>query len=126
MIRRNVFKAAAILFAGLGAHQVFEMSTATAANATESGPVLAVISHTVKDYSAWLPAYDSAEPLRAQAGVTQAEVFRDPTNPNKLTIIHRFKTVAAANSFLADPALKAVMVKGGVIGAPVSIVAVKP
>ena len=126
MIRRNVFKVAALLVAGMAAFQGFEMSSATAANSVESGPVLAVITHTVKDYAAWLPVYDGAESLRAKAGVTGAEVFRDPADPNKLTIIHRFKTVAAANAFLADPGLKAAMAKGGVIGAPTSIVAIKP
>jgi quinol monooxygenase YgiN len=126
MNRRSVFKVAALLFAGITAHQVFETSAARAANAVESGPVLAIISHTVKEYAAWLPVYEDAESLRTKAGVTGAEVFRDPGDPNKLTIIHRFKSVAAANAFLADPALKAAMAKGGVIGAPVSIIAVKP
>ena len=126
MIRRNVFKIATLLFASIAAFQVFETRSATAANAVESGPVLAVISHTVKDYAVWLPVYASAESLRAKAGVTGAEVFRDPSDPNKLTIIHRFKTVSAATAFLADPALKAAMAKGGVVGAPTTIVAIKP
>jgi hypothetical protein len=125
MIRRNTFSAA-LLLAGIAVFQGLDVSAATATTTTESGPVLAVISHTVKDYAAWLPAYDSAEPLRVKAGVSGAEVFRDPVDPNKLTIIHRFRTVAAANTFLADPALKAVMVKGGVVGAPVMLVAIKP
>jgi quinol monooxygenase YgiN len=126
MIRRNVFKIAALLLAGIASFEGFQMSTAAAANAADAGPVLAVITHTVKDYAAWLPIYDAAESLRAKAGVTGAEVFRDPVDPNKLTIIHRFKTVAAATAFLADPALKAAMAKGGVIGAPASIIAIKP
>jgi quinol monooxygenase YgiN len=126
MIRRNVFKVAALLFASIAAFQVSGMTSASAADAVESGPVLAVISHTVKDYAAWLPVYHAADSLRAKAGVTGAEVFRDPGDPNKLTIIHRFKTVAAANAFLADPALKAAMAKGGVIGAPTAIIAIKP
>jgi len=126
MIRRNLFKIAALLLAGIASFEGFQMSSATAADAVDAGPVLAVISHTVKDYAAWLPIYDAAQSLRAKAGVTGAEVFRDPVDPNKLTIIHRFKTVAAANAFLADPALKAAMAKGGVIGAPASIIAIKP
>jgi quinol monooxygenase YgiN len=126
MIRRNAFKIAALLLAGIASFEGFQMSSANAADAVDAGPVLAVISHTVKDYAAWLPIYSAAQTLRAKAGVTDAEVFRDPVNPNKLTIIHRFKTVAAANEFLADPALKAAMAKGGVIGAPESIIAIKP
>lgn len=34
------------------------------AQAAAMGPVLAVISHPVKDYAAWRIIYDSAEPLR--------------------------------------------------------------
>jgi quinol monooxygenase YgiN len=126
MMRRNVIKMAALLLAGIASFEGLQMSSATAADAVDVGPVLVVISHTVKDYAAWLPIYDAAQSLRAKAGVTGAEVFRDPVDPNKLTIIHRFKTVAAANAFLSDPALKAAMAKGGVIGAPASIIAVKP
>jgi quinol monooxygenase YgiN len=126
MIRRNVFKIAALLLTAIVSFEGFQMSSATAADAVDGGPVLAVISHTVRDYATWLPVYEAAQTLRAKAGVTGAEVFRDPVDPNKLTIIHRFKTVAAANAFLADPALKAAMAKGGVIGAPASIIAVKP
>ncbi len=52
---------------------------ATTANAGEMGPVLAVVSHPVTDYAAWRVVYDSAEPIRQKAGVTGAEVFRDPS-----------------------------------------------
>ena len=88
------------------------------------GPVLAVISHPVKDYAVWKPVYDGAEPIRAKAGVTGAEVFHDPTAPNKLVIIHRFKTVAAEEAFMADADLKAAMDKGGETAPPTAIVAV--
>ena len=101
---------------------LFSGSTADAAEVT--GPVLAVISHPVKDYAAWRVIYDGAESVRAKAGVTGAEVFHDPTNPNQMVLIHRFKTVAAAKAFLADPDLKTAMDKGGVTAAPSSIIAV--
>ena len=93
----------------------------TASGAT--GPVLAVISHPVKNYAAWKPIYDAAAPIRAKAGVTGAEVFHDPADPNKIVILHRFKTVAAEAAFMADPDLKAAMDKGGVTAAPTTIVA---
>ena len=63
------------------------------------GPVLALISHPVKDFAAWRAVYDSAEPIRQKAGVTAAEVFRDPKDPNAVLIIHRFASVAAMQSF---------------------------
>ena len=92
---------------------------AAKASAATTAPVLAVISHPVKDYAAWRVVYDSAEPLRQKAGVTGAEVFRDPANPNQLVILHRFPSLDAANGYFGDPALKDAMTRAGVIAAPV-------
>ena len=88
------------------------------------GPVLAVISHPVKDYAAWRAIYESAEPIRQKAGVTAAEVFRDPKDPNAIVIIHRFPSVAAMQAFLGDPALKSAMATGGVLAPPTAVVGV--
>ena len=95
-----------------------------AANAAAMGPVLAVISHPVKDYAVWKAVYDSAEPIRAKAGVTGAEVFRDPKDPNMIVVIHRFPTLDAMQAFLSDPGLKAAMEKGGVLAAPTAVVGI--
>ncbi len=82
------------------------------------GPVLAVVSHPVADFKAWRKVYDDAEPIRQKAGVSGAEVFQDPGDANKVVVIHRFASVAAAQGFLGDPALKAAMMQGGVTAAP--------
>ena len=88
------------------------------------GKVLAVISHPVKDFATWKVAYDGAEAIRQKAGVTGAEVFKDPADSNKMVIIHRFATLEAAHTFLGDPALKEAMMKGGVTAPPSVIMAV--
>jgi quinol monooxygenase YgiN len=127
MNTRNALKSARIaagLIVGLTATAA-SAQTPAKSSADGAGPVLAVISHPVKDYAAWKVVYDGAEPIRQKAGVTGAEVFKDPGNPNTMVIIHRFKTVAAAQGFLADPDLKAAMTKGGVTAAPTAIIAVK-
>ena len=97
---------------------------ATTANAGEMGPVLAVVSHPVTDYAAWRVVYDSAEPIRQKAGVTGAEVFRDPNDPNIMVIINRFPTTEAARGFLGDPSLTEAMMKGGVTAPPTVVLAV--
>jgi quinol monooxygenase YgiN len=128
MNKRILLKAAAAaaLCTGLAAGLTSAQSPAKAsAVAATMGPVLAVISHPVKDYAAWRLVYESAEPIRQKAGVTGAEVFRDQKDPNNIVIIHRFKTVAAAEAFLADPDLKAAMAKGGVTAPPSVIIAAK-
>ena len=119
MDRRNVIKAAAGLAATLPA-----ILAARPASAAGMGPVLAIISHPVKDYAAWRAIYNSVEPLRQKAGITGAEVFRDPKNPNAVVIIHRFATPEAAQAFLSDPGLKEAMTKGGVTAPPSVIMAV--
>jgi quinol monooxygenase YgiN len=102
---------------------VNETARTTVAAETVAGPVLTVVSHPVSDYAAWRPVYDSAEPIRDKAGVTGAEVFHDPNDPNRLVIIHRFETVEAAQGFLSDPDLKTAMTKGGVTAPPTVIIA---
>ena len=113
MERRHLLKAAAGAAATLPV-----ILAAGKASAATPGPVLAVISHPVKDYAAWRVVYDSVEPLRPAAGITGAEVFRDPKTPNLLVIIHRFPSLEAAQGFFADPALQAAMMKGGVTEPP--------
>jgi hypothetical protein len=89
-----------------------------------AGPVLAIISHPVKDYAAWRVVYDRAEPIRESAGVTAAEVFHDPKDANKMVIIHRFPTLDSMQKFLSDPALASAMAAGGVLAAPTALVGV--
>lgn len=86
--------------------------------------VLAVIGHAVKDYDTWRVGYEAHAPARTKAGVTMAEVFRDPEDRNKLTIVLRFRDIAGAKGFLADPGLKEAMQKAGVVSAPTMTLAV--
>jgi len=119
MEKRNMMKAAVGAAAALAVG-----SLAGKASAAAMGPVLAVISHPVKDYAVWRAIYDSAEPIRQKAGVTGAEVFHDPKDPNLMVIIHRFASLDAAQAFLGDPGLRAAMEKGGVTAPPTAIMAV--
>lgn len=116
MSKRNFIKAAA------GIAATFAIAGKT--QAASLGPVLAVISHPVKDYAAWRAVYDSAEPLRQKAGVTGAEVFRDPKDSNMIVVVHRFPSLEAAQVFLGDPALQDAMMKAGVIVPPAVTIAV--
>jgi quinol monooxygenase YgiN len=88
------------------------------------GKVLAVMSHPVKDFAAWKVTYDGAEPVRQLAGVTGAEVFQEPADPNEVVIIHRFPSLESEQGFLGDPGLKEAMMKGGVTAPPTVILAV--
>ncbi len=77
-----------------------------------------VIRHPVADYGAWRQVYDSAEDLRQSHGITGARVLCDPADRNMVLVTHDFPTAAQAQAFLADPGLREVMGRAGVVGEP--------
>ena len=77
-----------------------------------------LIQHKVKDYAAWKKAFDSAIDLRTSNGELSAQVYRDVSDPNKVTTINKWNSLANAQKFAHSPELKAAMEKAGVVGAP--------
>jgi len=77
-----------------------------------------LIQHTVKDYAAWKKVFDSAFDMRKSGGELSAEVYRDASDPNKITTINKWNSLANAQKFAHSPELKAAMEKAGVVGAP--------
>ena len=77
-----------------------------------------VIRHAVADYGKWRPFFDADALFRDAAGLHLIEMGRGILNPNDLEIPFFTDSVPKAKAFGADPRLKEVMQKGGVIGAP--------
>ncbi len=77
-----------------------------------------IVRHTVADYDSWRKVYDEVDPLRAQYGCTAQRVMHVPGDPNDVAGTHDFPTVAQAEAFAADPALREAMDRAGVTGAP--------
>ncbi len=73
---------------------------------------------TVADYDKWHANYVSDAANQQAAGMKSYAILRDVTNPNILRVLLSISDVQKAKSFAADPRLKEVMQKGGVIGAP--------
>jgi quinol monooxygenase YgiN len=78
----------------------------------------AVITHEVKDYSVWRKVYDADEENRKKAGFHITGVYQSVNNPNVITLMGEASSVEVLTSFMANPALKAAMEQGGVIGLP--------
>jgi hypothetical protein len=77
------------------------------------------IRHTAADYAKWRVGFDAHESTRRAAGATGVQqVYRDSENPNAVTILLEWDSVEKARKFVQDPALREVMEKAGVIGAP--------
>ena len=77
------------------------------------------VRQTTASYEAWRPFFDKDEPRRRAAGATGVnQVFRDVDNPNTVTVVLEWNDTEHARQFMNDPALREVMQKAGVIGAP--------
>ena len=77
-----------------------------------------LIQHQVKDFAAWKKVFDSALDLRKSSGELSAQIYRDASDPNKLTIMNKWNSLENAQKFAHSPELKAAMEKAGVVGAP--------
>jgi hypothetical protein len=79
---------------------------------------LSIVKHPVADYAAWRTVYEEVQPLRDKHGVSAANVFQDPADPNSLTVLHWFPSAGQAQAFATDPGLKDAMQRAGVTGPP--------
>jgi hypothetical protein len=77
-----------------------------------------IVRHTVADYDSWRKVYDEVDPLRAKHGCTAQRVMHVPGDANDVAGTHDFPTVAQAEAFAADPALREAMDRAGVTGVP--------
>ncbi|MDO8972059.1 MAG: antibiotic biosynthesis monooxygenase [Saprospiraceae bacterium] len=61
---------------------------------------------------------DSVAALRSSSGELSAQVFRDESDPNKITVVNKWNSLDNAKKFAHSPELRAAMEKAGVVGAP--------
>jgi len=76
------------------------------------------ISHTVKDYDKWRPLFNTDSTSRRASGLEDIVVGRNVDNPNNILIALKTSDVQKGKDFGADPRLKAVMTKAGVVSKP--------
>jgi quinol monooxygenase YgiN len=77
-----------------------------------------IVQHKVKDFATWKKVFDSAFDMRTASGELSAQVLRDASDPNKLTIINKWDSIANAQKFVHSPDLMAAMQQAGVEGQP--------
>jgi len=77
-----------------------------------------LVQQTVKDFAEWKNVYDSAADLRSSNGELSEQIYRDASDPNKLTIVFKWDSLENAQKYASSPELKAAMEKAGVNGPP--------
>jgi quinol monooxygenase YgiN len=77
-----------------------------------------LVQHKVRDFEMWKRVYDSVADLRTSNGELSDQIFRDASDPNKLTIVFNWDSLENAQRYSQSPELKAAMEKAGVEGPP--------
>jgi len=77
-----------------------------------------IVQHKVRDFDAWKPMFDEHGDVRRSYGATGHEIYRGIDDPNDVTIVNHFASRAQAEAFAADPSLREVMARAGVISDP--------
>ena len=77
------------------------------------------ISHKVKDFDAWLKAYDEeGTDSRTSNGLIERAIARNIDDPNLIHVTFAVSDMAKAKARLKDPALKKIMTDAGVMSEP--------
>jgi len=77
-----------------------------------------LITHKVKDFAEWKKFFDSKIDFRKANGELSAQIFRDGSDPDTITVINKWSSMEKAQKFAHSPELKASMEASGVIGTP--------
>jgi quinol monooxygenase YgiN len=77
-----------------------------------------LVQNKVKDFANWKTVFESQAAFRTSSGELSHQIYRDAGDPNKVTLVFKWNSVANAQKFAQSPELKAAMEKAGVEGAP--------
>ncbi len=72
------------------------------------------VQHRVADFDTWYEGYLGAGEIQDKGGVTARSVYRDPSDPQLVLVMHRFATRAQGEAFMANPDLRAAQQAAGV------------
>lgn len=93
--------------------------TKTETTVNTSGPTeVMIVKHKVADYAKWKPGYDTHDSARLANGLHSYVIARGTEDSNMVMVAMRMDDVEKAKAMAADPGLKEVMKKAGVVGAP--------
>ncbi len=79
---------------------------------------VALVTHKVKDYAAWKPVFDADSANRIEGGMETLVVARGVDDTSNIMMAFKVADIQKAKDFVANPKLKEVMKKAGVISKP--------
>jgi quinol monooxygenase YgiN len=88
---------------------------------TTSTTAAAIVTHKVKDYSAWRAGFDAHASARKQAGIIGHHINRMADDPSTVSVYLAANTQDALRAFAASPSLREAAKGAGVVGEPVIV-----
>jgi len=89
-------------------------------NMSSKEPQYVLVTHKVKDFDAWVKVFDKeGTEARLASGLVDVALARGVEDPNLVHLVFDIKDMMKVKAHLADPALKQIMMDGGVEGMPV-------
>jgi hypothetical protein len=79
---------------------------------------LMVVKIKVANYAKWKTVFDGRDSARLANGIHKYVIGRGENDSNMVLVANKVDDLGKAKAFGKDPAMKAAMAKGGVIGAP--------
>ena len=73
-----------------------------------------LVQHQVKDYAEWKRVYDTLADVRSSNGELSEQIYRDASDPNKVTLVFKWDSLDNARRYAQSPELKAAMQNAGV------------
>lgn len=77
-----------------------------------------IVKHKVNDFAAWKKVFDEFEPTRKAAGEKSAVVLLTDGDPNEVSVINTWDSIAAGKAFFESPELREAMEGAGVASPP--------
>jgi len=76
------------------------------------------VRHTVANFDTWRQHFDAFQKTDAASVIKSGKVFQGNEDPNDVTVIHEFDSIADAQAVLQSSELRAAMAAAGVQGEP--------
>ena len=77
-----------------------------------------LVRRKVADFSNWKAIYDSNEPTRLKAGVTEKYLLHNVDDPNEVFTLFELEDVQKAREFFESAALRTGMQQAGIVDKP--------
>ncbi len=77
-----------------------------------------LVTHEVADFDKWKAVFDEVKPMREEAGEKSATIYRNASDPNKITALFEWDSLENAQEYAGSARLKTAMQEAGVTGPP--------